>query len=210
MNIYSVLNPPQGFYVYAYIRTKDSKTAKAGTPYYIGKGQNRRAISKHHVPIPPHSYIVILEQHLTEIGALALERRMIRWYGRKNNGTGILQNLTDGGEGASGFSHGRLSKEKISNSKTGISWVKHNKKFCTYCNKSVAVNTYPLWHGESCLSNPNNKNTLSVKSTETKNKISVSKTGVKQNKVNCPYCNKSGGKGAMVLWHFDKCKLRPS
>jgi hypothetical protein len=26
------------FYVYDYIRSKDSKTAKAGTPYFIGKG----------------------------------------------------------------------------------------------------------------------------------------------------------------------------
>lgn len=25
------------YYVYAYVRSKDSKTAKAGTPYYIGK-----------------------------------------------------------------------------------------------------------------------------------------------------------------------------
>lgn len=25
------------YYVYAYIRSKDSETARAGTPYYIGK-----------------------------------------------------------------------------------------------------------------------------------------------------------------------------
>jgi hypothetical protein len=31
------------YYVYAYLRTKDSKTAKAGTPYYIEKGKDKRA-----------------------------------------------------------------------------------------------------------------------------------------------------------------------
>ena len=82
MNIYSRSNPPQGFYVYAYIRSKDSPTSNAGTPYYIGKGKNKRAWVKHNnVNLPNNRfYIQILESNLTEIGALAIERRLIsRW-----------------------------------------------------------------------------------------------------------------------------------
>jgi len=100
MNIYSRKNIPSNFYVYSYLR-------EDGTPYYIGKGHKLRAWLKTKKEIqPPKNLekIVIVEANLTEIGALALERRLIRWYGRKDNNTGILRNKTDGGEGVSGAS----------------------------------------------------------------------------------------------------------
>lgn len=70
------------FYVYAYFRAKDSKTAKAGTPYYIGKGSNNRLNNSHNkIKVPKNKNLIIkLESNLSEIGAFAIERRLIRWW----------------------------------------------------------------------------------------------------------------------------------
>lgn len=94
------------FYVYAYLRNRDSINGKSGTPYYIGKGKGNRAfkhLKNDAIATPPdRARIVFLETNLTEIGAFAIERRMILWYGRIDIFTGILRNKADGGQGALG------------------------------------------------------------------------------------------------------------
>ena len=106
--LFSANNPPQGYYVYLYLRHD-------GTPYYVGKGTKRRAWYKNKNELRPpkdKSRIVIVSHKLLEHESFLLEIELIKQYGRKDLGTGILWNLTDGGEGVTliGSSHPKYSK----------------------------------------------------------------------------------------------------
>jgi group I intron endonuclease len=113
----------QIFYVYAYLRNKDSLGGKKGTPYYIGKGKGKRAYKdsgRKGAPTPKDkSYIIFLEQGLTEQEALDLEVYYIALYGRIDIGTGILRNLTNGGDGSTGWTPSQETREKMSRAKVG-------------------------------------------------------------------------------------------
>jgi hypothetical protein len=93
------------FYTYAYLRQDK-------TPYYIGKGSGNRAFSKNGrtISLPPKERILILKKNLTEEEAFKHEIYLIAIFGRKDLGTGILYNFTDGGEGPSNLSKERLEK----------------------------------------------------------------------------------------------------
>jgi hypothetical protein len=100
-----MIKDPHRFYVYAYLRNKDSSHGKRLTPYYIGKGHGKRAFHApgRRAPTPKDkSYIVFMEEGLTETEAFALETYSIALYGRIDMNTGTLRNMTDGGEGGSG------------------------------------------------------------------------------------------------------------
>jgi len=108
------------YYVYAYLRDD-------GTPYYTGKGKGDRAYKNNgRVFEPPsNNRILMVLQNLTEEQAFSNEKDYIAWYGRKDNNTGILRNLTDGGEGMSGH----IPSEKTKNLKRILSTgKKHTEK----------------------------------------------------------------------------------
>jgi len=107
---------PRRFYVYAYLRSRESEHGKKNTPYYIGKGCRDRATAKYRtIPKPSDaSYIVYVQEGLTEEEAFSLEKYCIALYGRIDNATGILRNLTDGGDGPTGVIVSEERKRKIS------------------------------------------------------------------------------------------------
>jgi hypothetical protein len=113
---------PRRFYVYMWLRSKDSKHGPRLSPYYVGKGAKLRAFdARRRGAKPPkdQSYIVFVQEGLTEQEALALEQYCIALYGRIDNGTGILRNLTNGGEGVSGFKFSEELRQRLSKSHTG-------------------------------------------------------------------------------------------
>jgi len=98
------------FYVYVIYNPR------SGRPVYVGKGQGRRA--REHLTGERTNPDVVefmrkcrvgrrepkieFERGLTEVEAFQREIELIAKYGRKDNGTGILLNRTDGGRGMSG------------------------------------------------------------------------------------------------------------
>ena len=127
------------YYTYAYLR-------EDGTPYYIGKGKRRRAFDKRRrAYFPPNkNRILILKNNLTENQAFKHEIYMIAVFGRKDNGTGILRNMTDGGEGSSGYKHTKEGLEKIKISNKGKKVSEKTKEKMSLVQKGRTFNPETL------------------------------------------------------------------
>jgi hypothetical protein len=102
------------YYTYAYLREDK-------TPYYIGKGKGDTINSKKRSIKPPKdkSRIIYLKQNLTEAEAFKHEIYMIDVFGRIDLGTGILHNMTNGGDGVSGAIISDETKRKLSEAHKG-------------------------------------------------------------------------------------------
>ena len=108
------------YYTYAYLR-------EDRTPYYIGKGEGNRAYKNQNrsCPVPKdRNRIIFLKKNITEEEAFKHETYLIAVLGRKDLGTGILRNLTDGGEGVSGVVWTEERKRHLSEVKMGTKMPK--------------------------------------------------------------------------------------
>lgn len=221
---------PSGMYVYVYLRSKDSLSGSAGTPYYVGLGSGNRALRRHgRTPVPPKNFIVICEQNLSEVGAIALERRLIAWWGRKDLGSGILLNKTEGGEGSRGRSKASRKLTSIANSKRkGMPLSDRRKKALVDLHQKMRGRKQTLEHIEKrkVVGERNGmygkthtdevKAYLSKiskgkpKSAEHNLKNSLAHKGKPKEIYTCPHCFKQiGGASNAQRWHFDNCKLAP-
>ena len=109
------------FYIYIYLDNNK--------PFYVGKGKDKRYKIDNHLGLYNknpflerkiskigHDNIEIrfIAKNLTEEQAFYLEEYYIAGYGRRDLKLGPLCNLTNGGEGASGYHHTEEARIKIS------------------------------------------------------------------------------------------------
>ena len=117
------------FYVYMYMDQDN-------IPFYVGKGNRSRFCISGHLSNRQsfleykikkigvdNVKVHFLHKNLAETEAFSWEKYWIKYFGRRDNGTGQLVNLTDGGEGNSGKS--KETCQKISESNKG---KKHSKE----------------------------------------------------------------------------------
>lgn len=158
------------YYVYVWLRSKDSDIAPKYTPYYVGKGSGKRAFEKYGrtVPAPRDSgCVAFVAEGLTEERAFELESYCIKLYGRVNTGTGILRNRTDGGDGPSGMIMSEETRRKMSEQRQGEKHPLWGKPRPDHVKQKISV----------ASSGPNNSRYGVPLSQETRDKISQSNTG---------------------------------
>lgn len=97
------------YYTYLWLR-------EDGTPYYVGKGKGNRAFTRHRRCknlVPPPVERILIQEFPNEDSAFTAEVFLIAFYGRKDCGTGILRNLSNGGEGFRGIIRTAEHNKKI-------------------------------------------------------------------------------------------------
>lgn len=131
------------FYVYRYI------DPVRNVAIYVGKGKNGRMFD--HLKRKDIHPLVRKLQKMKSLGieplidkiidgvdeelALLVEMEAISKYGRKDLGTGTLLNLTNGGEGTSGYVYTESHRQKISDGRKGKTFTEKTKRAIAESNR---------------------------------------------------------------------------
>jgi hypothetical protein len=161
------------YYTYAYLR-------EDRTPYYIGKGQGRRLYKKRKGEVNPpkdKSRILILKNNLTEEEAFRHEIYMISFFGRKDLGTGILHNRTDGGEGLSGYICSDETKRKMSEALKGKPLSEETRRKMSEAHKGENHSFYGKCHSKESKRKMSEASKGKPLSEESKRKLSEFRKG---------------------------------
>jgi hypothetical protein len=175
------------FYTYAHYRATDNSL------FYIGKGKGSRAKSAD--PRNPFwSNIVkkhnfkseILAIWKTEKEALEHEKFLIKCFREDLNVK--LCNMTDGGEGRSGFTN--TLEVRVAHSKL-MSDPKFNPSKRLDVREKLTGKNNPMYG-------------LRGKSSPHYGKARPDQSSI----ISCPHCNIQGGAAGVRRWHFDNCKFK--
>lgn len=173
------MNLEHRFYTYTY-------NYPNGTPFYVGKGTKKRIIShmwdakanrntnKFHIRViqkllknNEEPIIKKIVDEVDEEFAFFVEQEFISKYGKRTNGTGILTNNTDGGEGTSGINNIKRTPEQIEAMRqraTGVrqseeskrkkslksKGYKHKQISCPHCGTTGGETSMKRWHFSKC------------------------------------------------------------
>lgn len=217
-----------------------------GTPYYVGKGTGPR-IREHYRNArkdeKAKTFVVKVTKGILASGqepiirkivdsvddefSLFVEQEFIRKHGRRDIGTGILANCTDGGDGVFGVAP-ETKERMLSNLQNGAAYrfkkgqSPHNigkpasqeaieKMRRTKVGKKASEETRQKMRE---WQQANNKRRGVPHSEDAKRRISESKRGCSAPpatflKWTCTCCGKVGvSVGAAKRWHFENCKFK--
>lgn len=190
------------YYTYAHY------TADKSRLFYIGKGKKNRMYESdsrsqywHNIVEKHGLHVELLSRWGTEQEAFIHEKFLISCFRELSE----ICNLTDGGEGCSGYVWTKEQKNKLKGRlphNAGKQWSEDVKNKISKAQKNCARGSHSKEHSEKIAK------ALSGKVKSSKHLQKMSENGKLQGKIlrTCPHCGHQGCGVNIFRWHFDYCK----